>query len=304
MMDVDIYHDESKQDGFWHGILVVPRDSRAELLDRLAVARATSGHEEPIGVKSCRSGKTRRISCLTAWVSVGVSALLHKGGEAFSTGKTLIPGKGHRVNLQRTARPLNAKFCALRCPENLGTLSGDWKENVETTLKITLKGALHYYATHPNAEAIRIRNLYVDGHEHYAGHLDETRILDRLRREAKPSITIAEDARLFDFSSDHRRAPKEAYDHCQLLQLADCLVGGVRLHVTAPEHHLVTAGHLSPLAAVMDRFEEGWARMRHSRYGMNFSMSSMELSQDGFTFAPVRRARPGGASQAQLELGL
>ncbi len=65
-MDYDLYHDESKEAGYWHGILLVPRDTRHKLLDGLKQIRTNTGSS---GVM-CLKGLER------TWVR-GTVALVH-----------------------------------------------------------------------------------------------------------------------------------------------------------------------------------------------------------------------------------
>ena len=51
-MDYEIYHDESKEHGYWHGILLVPITSKSRIIEHLEQAREYVGYEHPLGIKS------------------------------------------------------------------------------------------------------------------------------------------------------------------------------------------------------------------------------------------------------------
>jgi hypothetical protein len=187
----------------------------------------------------------------------------------------------------QTPIPLNLKFGALHSPDGFALMGGTWTERVEITLRIALKGILHYQSVAGEREELNVVSLILDGDRHYSRSLDRTRVLDRLRSELREGISISPDAAILALSSDHRRAAGQ-YDNSQFLQLTDCLVGGVRLLVTEPTHHLVAGGRLEPLRAIMTRFEEGTARLRNSRFGTNFSASAFSIASDGrFEFVPL-----------------
>jgi hypothetical protein len=47
-MEYDAYHDESKEAGYWHGILLVPRDTRQRFIDQLKSIRANTGYDAAV----------------------------------------------------------------------------------------------------------------------------------------------------------------------------------------------------------------------------------------------------------------
>jgi hypothetical protein len=299
MIDVSVYHDESKEGGYWHGLLIVPNTSRADLLGWLSEARRRSKYSDPLGIKNCNPSKTRRIACVSSWISAGVGSLLRHGTIPVDLGPVLEPGRGHRREPFLSPRPLNVKFGALHSPDGFASMGGPWTDLVETTLRIALKGLLHYQDL-SSAEPLNIKSLILDGNRHYNRSLDEARVLGRLRGQLRSSITIADDARIVPLSSDHRCEPA-AYGESQLLQLADCLIGGVRLLATDPSHHLVARGCLAPLRAIMDRFGAGTARMLNSRFGTNFTANSFGLTPEGeFEFSPVRCCQAEESEQLTL----
>ncbi len=56
--ECDLYHDESLEEGYWHGMLLVPRASRETLLGYLHKIREEIDYYEPISIKKLeRKGK-------------------------------------------------------------------------------------------------------------------------------------------------------------------------------------------------------------------------------------------------------
>jgi hypothetical protein len=299
-MDVDIYHDESKEGGYWHGILVVPRASRVALLDMLASARVHTRFGAPVGVKGMKPGKPGKLNCLRSFMSIGVASMIRKGRAPYSTGRRTFVDGAHHPEMA-TVSPLNVKFAVLRSASHFEDLALDsHKKSVEITLRIGIKGLLHYARTAPDFEPLCIRSLHVDGHEHYGGRLDEDRILGRLRGELRDGLTIAPDAGILDHTSDHSKASADAYDDCQLLQLTDSLVGGLRIGLTDTSHLVHKERCTSPLLAVYERSLGGWGRMQNSRWGMNFTASSVRVENGALCFEPVAADVPPGDIQASL----
>lgn len=58
-MIYDIYHDESKEEAYWHGFLFVPRMNRSYLLDLLNEARRNTDYFYQVHYKKIRSYKKR-----------------------------------------------------------------------------------------------------------------------------------------------------------------------------------------------------------------------------------------------------
>jgi len=76
-MDYELYHDESKVEGYWHAILLVPVAKKQVLLQLLSQARQNTNYIEPLGIKKIK--KFNRIyDCADAWVQIGVAALMSR----------------------------------------------------------------------------------------------------------------------------------------------------------------------------------------------------------------------------------
>src|SRR5579859_6977825 len=77
-MNYDLYHDESKEAGYWHGILLVPQETRYKLLDSLALIRDRTKYAQPICLKGLDRTTGPRYRCTRGWISLGVAALIQK----------------------------------------------------------------------------------------------------------------------------------------------------------------------------------------------------------------------------------
>lgn len=72
-MDYELYHDESKVDGYWHGILLVPVAKKQMLLQLLSQARQNTSYEEPLSIKRIKK-QNRVYDCADSWVQIGETA--------------------------------------------------------------------------------------------------------------------------------------------------------------------------------------------------------------------------------------
>jgi hypothetical protein len=286
--EVDLYHDESKQGGFWHGVLLVPDSARSVLLSRLATAREKTRFAHLVEIKKTKE-RWKKIHCLESWVSIAVASLISHGSMAFND------GDGMALN----DSCYGLRFAVLHSPDNFAGMSTDPITNVQTTLRITVKGLLNYASTIPNFEPITVRRMVLHGDKHYAGRLDPDRVIGRLRGELRPHITLSDDIEVNAIGNDHRKSGAEV-DDCHLLQLTDCLIGGTRILGTDPSHHLRVGKHLHSLEQLVARWEEGEARMRNSRFGRNFTWSAFTVDHDGFHFTRGAVARVVDARQLSI----
>ena len=72
-MDYELYHDESKVDGFWYAMLLVPIEKKQVLFQLLSQARQNTHHMKPLGIKKVRE-YGRIYGCSDCWVQSGVAA--------------------------------------------------------------------------------------------------------------------------------------------------------------------------------------------------------------------------------------
>jgi hypothetical protein len=287
-MKYAVYHDESQEAGYWHGILLVPAAGRERLLQVLQQIRHNTEYHDPVSLKNLRRMSGPLYRCIRAWMqfaSVSVMQTLKGRRVAFDIGiDRPVPQHG---SLQS---PIAAKFILFRVRDGHRPLTGlrDHAAKIETTFRMGLKGGLHLFAG--GGRQIEIVSLHFDGYEHHHRHLDAARILDRIG-PLRDDVAIAPTAQLFDGSSDHRKEESQPYDDCQLLQLTDLLVGGFRTvlgHATHGSHSMAA----TPLRRLVERWHEGPARMRESRWHRGFCISECSLESGEWRFADIRPPLP------------
>jgi hypothetical protein len=121
-MEYDLYHDESKRGGYWHGMLLVPRSSRELLLDHLASVRVNTRYGNPVVLKGLDKCTGPQYRCIRAWISIGAASLMQnfKGQPCHVyTGRDgRSPGIGTLDNL------IGARFILFRVRDDHSTMSG------------------------------------------------------------------------------------------------------------------------------------------------------------------------------------
>ncbi len=276
-MDYELYHDESKIDGFWHGMFLVPTEQKTYLVDLLHQAREVCKYHAPMGIKHIKKRK-RKFNCAQAWVNIAFAALRS------STKEIACPiCLGNWDNYVTHPLCKMSKFLLFRETGNLQNLTDfpDYGSKVETTFRFGLKGGVH--ALFDEMTPINITKLHFDGYEHYARHIDKDRIVNRLYG-LRDYFSISD--QIEDQSSDHNLINSQAYEDCQLLQLTDLLIGCFRSalgHYTNPLHLDLA----KPAKEYLKESSKGYARMKNSRWFNSIWLSQCYLNQGYWVFEPL-----------------
>ena len=283
-----MYHDESQEAGYWHGILLVPQNTRQRFLDQLEQIRANTGYPDPVCLRGLDKTSGRRYRCIRAWMQLGVAALIQKlkgRRYPFSTGVDRPTPQFALLD-----QVIGAKFILFRKRDGHQDLERypDYAAKIETTFRMGLKGGLHLFVD--ESRMLTVRSLHFDGHKHYGRRIDLKRIVGRLG-QLRDQVCIAPDIQLFDASSDHRKPDSQSYDDCQFLQLADILVGGFRT-VLGSQSNEAQRNVAYPLRKLVSDWHRGPARMEHSRWYKGFCISECYLEGDEWKFADLRPPVP------------
>jgi len=285
-MDYELYHDESTVEGYWHAILLVPVAKKQVLLQLLSQARQNTRYMEPLGIKNVKN-YNRIYNCADCWVQIGVAALMSR-----TKNQPYQIFLGSNIGGQKDYSLFNivvgAKFILLKYLDNLEEMTGhlDYGSKVETTFRIGLKGGLHLLGN--QSERIHIIRMHFDGHAHYHRRLSHDRIIERLQGlRDYCSISTAPDV-IDDRSGNHKKAECQEYDDCQILQLTDLLIGCFRTVLTpvtkTKEIHRKLA---HPVKEIVDRHQQGSARMWNSRWRNSFCMSQCYLESGSWKYEEI-----------------
>jgi hypothetical protein len=303
----DIYHDECKEDGYWHGFLFVPRDSRDALLNLLKRARENTGydghfHYVTIGQNAHPDGK--KYIAAEAWTSIGCNALQQQKLRKYPPDVLLgrKPTRKSSAEYYRLTTLIKCKFVLFRENDRHRNMYEGMKQirRIETTFRMAIKGGVHSLFSEP--EPIQIGNVCVEGEEQPLS-IDHT--LQRFAREKRSYVSFVDCPMLISQKSNHNDLkPEQDPSHSHLLQLCDILIGGFRFHACWGHraHPRFQMSH--HCRVLLDHEQENSARMAQSRYFKGFSLQQAWIENDEWNFAPlVTATRNVRYIQASLLLG-
>jgi len=299
-MKYHLYHDESKQNGYWHGILLVPEDSRPRLLDMLQKVRNNTKHEAPLGIKSVMNSSGKLFRCAQAWILLAIGLMRTKQGRkpyAAHFGET----EAGRTVLRSLKERLGLKFILFREKDNHQKMQllDRYADRVETTFRMGLKGGLNFLST--DDQPIHVTKMHFDGNEHHDSGIDRARIVGRLSGLKQSCSVLDADDLIDDRSGNHTRDGAQHYDDCQLIQLTDLLVGSFRTFLgecTRDEHKTLCYSARLPIEA----FSRNPAGFRNSRWYGSVCMSQCELVNGNWVFSTLELLKDNSQEQLEIEL--
>jgi hypothetical protein len=303
-MDYELYHDESQVEGYWHGILLVPVATKSLFLKYLHDIRQKIGYGEPISLKNVKE-ENRVFSCAEAWVLFAIGAMISTSKRTSYPilFKKELGGKlGYCSYEDEVGHLIKAKYILFRERDSLNRISDmlDHGGKVETTFRMGLKGGLNFLGS--EEEPINIVKIHFDGYEHYGRTVDENRIIQRMSG-LRNYCTFTKDIKYIidERTSNHKKQNSQPYEDCQFLQLTDLLVGSFRValgYITNSKglHERIA----EPVKYLIDKYNEGYARMQNSRWKNSFCMSQCYLDEGQWIFEPVESARKDINKQLNL----
>ncbi len=294
-MDYEIYHDESKEHGYWHGILLVPTATKPIIIKHLEKIRFHTGYKYPLRFTKIDDFK-RIFDCAESWLDFGIGSLITKFHSqlpySICTGERVQGKKQYIIFENLVSRHLlGVKFILFRDKDQFENMynSLDYGGKIETSFRIAVKGGLHYLFSEDNHACIV--KIHFDGHKHYHRNVDPERIVDRLNG-LRDYCQIKENCPIDDGYSDHRKEDSQEYDDCQLLQLTDLFVGSFRtaygfLGQGEIQEQKVLA---KPVKELVRRYKQGYARMQNSRWRNSFCVSESFIKEDKWLFQDLEYA--------------
>jgi len=300
----DIYHDESTQDAYWHGIYFVPRSSRGILLDLLKESRQHNDYHHKLSYKDIgKKAKSRHAIPLTAksWTTIGIAAIQQQkvGRYPPQIYLGMNTWKGRPAKYRTLQSLLGCKLAVFRERDNHRKMALDPLDNIEATFKMALKGALHYLFNYRSP--VVVGNIYLDGEDHYIGRhgrtFDGQKILRKLKAEAWDHVSFSPDSRVIPFESDHHKlGVDDDKSHSHLLQLVDLLLGGFRFYSHCPDKGHIRYHISRQCRSLLERERDNFARMKQSRFFQGFSLNEAWLDDDQWCFRPLDLKKGGGSS--------
>lgn len=294
----ELYHDESTKGGYWHGMLLVPSERKAYLLNLLEAAREATGYPYKISFKKInRPGK--KYDLADAWLSLVLGFMRSQTKSIkyfYFTGRSTGAERDYQL---LDDQALGVKFVLFRERENHADMLNypDETSKVETSFRIGLKGGLHYLFS--SLDPVCITGMHFDGYLHQGRHINSQRVIDRLYGLREYCEIASTPSLIDDRASDPRNADAQNYADCQLLQLTDLLIGSFRaafgFYSNEAQWKLAKYAH-----TLIRKYAEGPARMRNSRWNHTFCMSQCYLEQGAWQFETIELLEKTQVSQPTL----
>jgi hypothetical protein len=283
-MDYDLYHDESKLSGYWHGMLLVPRATRQIFIDHLTAIRTNTRYDKPVELKGLNKSSGPRYRCIRGWMSLGSAALIQN----FKNQSCHIyNGKdSQHAGVASFDKLIGARFILFRVKDDHAAMIGfnSHAAKIETTFRIGFKGGVHLFSN-TSKDGLVLKSFHFDGHKHYGRRVDAKRLIGRLGT-LRDGVSIASDYTIHDESGNHCKTVHQEKDDCQFLQLTDILVGGFRTVLGESTHH-VQRDVSAPLRELAEKWNDGYARMKHSRWFGGFCISECGLENGEWVFSDI-----------------
>lgn len=313
-MIYDIYHDESKEDAYWHGFLFVPRDNRDYLLNLLNEARKNTNYFSQVHyqkIKRRAKYNHETVIITKSWTTIGVSSLQQQKLIKFPLKVYL--GRNPK---KRTEPPyyrildqlIRCKFMVFKERDKHRKMffADDNLRNIEITFKMALKGSLHKLFN--NNDPVTIGNIFIDGDEQYIGeygrNLNTDEIIRRLRLERRDFVYFLDKSKIIPQKSNHHKLKSgQNAEDSHLLQLCDILIGGVRFHSYCPYNNITKYRISESCKYLLKHDQNNIARMKESRYFNGFLLNEAWIEDNEWKFGQLNVSNQNNNSR-QLELNL
>ncbi len=296
-MEYELYHDESKEHGYWHGILLVPTSTKPMLTKYLIKIRKVLAYNTSLSLKQIKN-KGKSFKCAEAWVLFAYAALMQRiKKDGFPTIKLpeLERGQLRFGNYSDLIGNyiIGCKFIVLRDRDLFNEMYDtlDFGAKMEITFRMAVKGGIHLLGS--DEKPIEIKKMYFDGHKHYGRNINNDRIkagLNKLRKYCE----ISDDLMVYDDKSDHDKNTTHSYEDCQILQLTDLLIGSARVvngyYGQGGDSRLRIQKEIaSPVKELLKKYNKGIARMKNSRWSDAICIGECFLENGEWQFAKLER---------------
>lgn len=281
MQEYEIYYDEIKEDGYWHGIFFLPVDSSRDLIRYLEDAERDYPLNCRLHFANCGKNDpedSMRTLLTESYISIGCASLQSQKFEKY-------PVKAKVGRSPKLITPIRAKFAVYRVsPEVMRACNENRNLIITQTLKSALKGALHYLF--PVEEDITISKIFFEGTELQG--IDDKKIMAKLQEQVHGNVKSLPDAFVTQ-SSNHNDLSEgqEKKDSC-ILQLCDSMVGATRFGVVSNSNDHIRSKLSKPIRGILEYSDESLTRMKQSRYFRGFSLSEAGVDGDDWEFTNLK----------------
>ncbi len=280
----DIYHDESKEEAYWHGFLFVPRVQREYLLSLLQQARDGAGWQKVISYKdiSKEMGKNSpRVQLVESWLTIAVASLQQ---QKFHKKTQFFIWKNHKKNwFPCLENPIKCKFVVFKERDNHKKMFKglDKMKKIEITMRMGLLGGIHFLFDINNP--LKIGNLVIDK---FGNGEDLRRMIknlaDYIIKKKRKYVSFIQGAKIIPQNSDHEKIfSYQKKDDSHLLQLCDILLGAVRFISYNPD---ISHIKYKISRSVKDLLQKNPFEMRKSRFAKGFSLTEAWIENGEWKF--------------------
>ena len=289
MMNVEIYdifHDECKEDGYWHSFIFIPRSTQQKFLSFLIEARENLNYFNPIHFTSVTK-KSKPYSEKTQLIKSWTSILYYALQEQKINADLYLGNKDNRAvykKIKGVENKIGAKLvvlCEKDCLKKMFS-SMSYSKKVEATFRMGLKGGCHFLFK----SIIKIGNIYVDHPENKLNvNYDVNSILQRLGLEFNNNISFNKDSQIY--AIDKRNyIPKDKIS--EFMQLADISVGAIRTRALQIKEPILRYEITYPLDDLFEKDLKNKARMKNSRFLNSFSLSDAWIEDGSWKFDEMK----------------
>jgi hypothetical protein len=279
----DCFHDECKEDGFWHCFIFVPREKQGELFNLLQIPRKNLNYFNSIHFSDMgRNYKSHnpKARLTESWCSIllyaiqqqKINAYLYLGHKNNRPAYELRKGNGDKIG---------ARLIVFR--EKMGHQdmydSMNSTKKIETTFRMGLKGGIHFLFFD---EEIEIGNIYIDSPKKtFEENFDSRNMLDRFKMESNENIFFRENSEIIPV---YKKNYKETDPISEFMQLADITVGGIRTQKLKMKDFPARYKATHPLKDLLEKETENPARMKKSRYDKGFGLNEAWIENEKWQF--------------------
>jgi len=279
----DIFHDECKEDGFWHCFIFVPREKQKELFNLLQKPRNSLIyygfiHFRDIGRKYKSYYPKARL--IKSWCSILLYAIQQ---QKIYAGLYL----GHNENKpiyelkKSNYDKIGARLIIFRAKMGHQDMyeSMSVSKKMETTFRMGVKGGTHFLFIN---EEIKIGNIYIDSPKKaFENNFNTTNMLNRFKNESNKNIFFIENSEIIPIN---KKDYKEKDSISEFMQLADIAIGGIRTQKLTMTDFPARYEATCPLKDLLEKETENYARMAESRYYKGFALSDAWIENEKWKF--------------------
>lgn len=276
----EIWHDESKEGGYYHGILFVPVDKRNRIIELLKLIRDKYGYSHDANIKFAGClGKTK----LGRFISNNLSLFSHIIKTSIKTRTGICCADGKEKYFKNYSNFLNINeffgcyFGLLKIEDNLASLQCDtYAKKIELTFNFILKGCGHgMFKDNP----IEIVKFYFDGYEHHLGGIDLNNIA---RGKFREYCKIAD-----NIGIDSKKVSERKDDTRLMINFIDYIIGAWRSLLNKERDN---NNVLSPISGLHDRLMENKIfSNKNSEWYRSISLSELCVDDDKIRFPNIFR---------------